>query len=85
MIGYFVKISYHIKALRAGTHCGGVELRRRSDPPQAENLASEILFSKLLILWIKKNRKYRVFIDFFNFFAIMISDAFINGKGGVST
>ena len=26
-----------------GSHCGGIEICRKSDPPQAENLASEIL------------------------------------------
>ena len=26
-----------------GSHCGGIELCRRSDTPQAENLASKIL------------------------------------------
>jgi hypothetical protein len=31
------------KVLRTGSHCGGEELCRESDPPQAENLASEIL------------------------------------------
>ena len=28
-----------------GSHCGGMELCRSCDPPQAGNLASEILFS----------------------------------------
>ena len=33
-----------IKNAPQGSHCGGYEICRKSDPPQAENLASEILF-----------------------------------------
>ena len=32
------------KALRAGSHCGGGELWRRSDPPQEENPALQDSF-----------------------------------------
>ncbi|RGX91184.1 hypothetical protein DXA60_14490 [Roseburia sp. OF03-24] len=32
------------KALRAGSHCGGVELCRWGDPPQAENPAKQDSF-----------------------------------------
>ena len=30
--------------MRKAQPCGGYEICRKSDPPQAENLASEILF-----------------------------------------
>ncbi len=33
------------KALRAGSHCGGEEIYRESDPPQAENPAKQDSFS----------------------------------------
>ena len=36
--------SYELKKAPQGSHCGGYEICRKSDPPQAENLASEILF-----------------------------------------
>ena len=42
-IGNF-SISYIAKTLRAESHCGGKELCRRCDPPQAENPVSRILF-----------------------------------------
>ena len=34
------------KKRSAGSHCGGVEKCRKGDPPQAENLACEILCSE---------------------------------------
>ena len=43
-IFYLIGNSYQIKALRVGSHCVGLEVCRRSDPPQAENPASRILF-----------------------------------------
>ena len=45
-IFYFIGNSHKAKALRAESHCGGKELCRRCDPPQAENPASRILSYK---------------------------------------
>ncbi len=55
-IGNF-SISYIAKTLRAESHCGGKELCRRCDPPQAENPVSRILF---LISNMKIKLSYKV-------------------------
>ena len=43
-IGNYSVMFHSKKKLRVGAHCGGKEVRRYSDPPQAENPASRIFF-----------------------------------------
>lgn len=42
--GKFFELPCAIKNAPLGTHCGGDELCRKNDLPQAENLAGEIHF-----------------------------------------
>ena len=44
----YIGNSYIAKALRAESHCGGKELCRRCDPPQAENPAEQDSFLRKL-------------------------------------
>ena len=66
------------KKRSAGSHCGGVEKCRKGDPPQAENLACEILCSRRFLGNISSNtifvqiaqKKFKSFVNFVNTFGI---------------
>ena len=66
------------KKRSAGSHCGGVEKCRKGDPPQAENLACEILCSRRFLGNISSNtifvqiaqKKLESFVNFVNTFGI---------------
>ena len=63
-----------IKNAPQGSHCGGYEICRKSDPPQAENLASEILFYfmvKTVMGWQENPHKMRSAQTPFGAWAIM--------------
>ena len=70
------------KALRAGSHCGGEVSCRKSDPPQAENPASRILFCFVgYYFLLKKQPEYGGLENSMNSLVIILIAIVVLGAG----